>query len=75
MFDIEQYTREFDIAYRLVSYFISSFGRLFDEEIDKRARQIVALETPRIFWTGFGAGAVVVILLLIAVYGSRQSVA
>jgi hypothetical protein len=75
MFNIEQYTRGFDLGYRLVSYFIYCFRRRFDEEIDKRVRQVVALETPKIFWTGFGVGAAFVILLLIIVYGSRQPVA
>jgi hypothetical protein len=70
---IEQYTRELDLGYRLVSYFLCYFRRWFDEGIEKRARQIVALETPRIYWTGFGAGALVAAVVIFVIYSSRQS--
>jgi hypothetical protein len=74
MDNIERYTKQVDLAYRLVSYFLSCFRRWFEEEIEKRARQIVALETPKIYWTGFGAGALVALLVVFVIYSSRQSV-
>jgi hypothetical protein len=73
MGNIEHYTQELELGYRLISYLIRCFRRFFESEIEKRAREIVALETPRIYWTGFATGALVVGLLVLVVFSSRQS--
>lgn len=73
MENIQHHTPELELGYRLVSYLIRCFRRYFENEIEKRSREIAVLETPRIYWTGFAAGAFVTLVLVLVLCGPRQS--
>jgi hypothetical protein len=73
MESIEHYTWEAQLVYRLIACFIYFFRSYFERAVEERAQEIVALKAPRIFWTGFGVGAFVVIILLFGAM-SRQPV-
>lgn len=73
MEDIEHYTWEAQLVYRLIAYLVPLFRSQFDRAVEERAEEIVALKAPRIFWTGFAFGACAVIILFFGAI-SRQPV-
>ncbi len=57
---------------RVIPYLRRYGRRQIEKAAEERAQKIVADETPKVFWAGFGLAVLVGLSLLSAAYASRQ---